>query len=272
VGVEEGRVLLLPARPREAAEVLERGVGNARSQALAALAWLRAGDEAAATRLLGRAPGHGVPHQDEGDTAQEKMGERDLVARLLDLGRDERFDLLRLPLLGGAGATTTFEDVDGDGKLDARVGNQVALLDGWSLRGERTLEASLPVPSPWIGAAYDFEAAARFALAPPARVDADPPGTTARLEADLDGDGRLDRVVACGGDDPSAPLPWWWLRAVEGGYAPVRGSLPEAGWRVSALAAADLDGDGRAELLLSGGGRLPGDTGSVWLARWRGEP
>ncbi|MFQ5845222.1 MAG: hypothetical protein ACE5JG_09575 [Planctomycetota bacterium] len=41
---------------------------------------------------------------------------------------------------------------------------------------------------------------------------------------------------------------------------------------MAALAAADLDGDGRAEVLLKGGGFLPGDTGTTWIASLRKEP
>ena len=50
------------------------------------------------------------------------------------------------------------------------------------------------------------------------------------------------------------------------GYRPMRGDLPAPGFRVAALAAADLDGDGRAEVVLKAGGFLPGDEGGVWLA------
>jgi enediyne biosynthesis protein E4 len=271
VAVEEGLALLRLGRATEAARLFESGVGNARAQALAALAWLRAGDAAAATRLLGRPPGQGMAHiQDEGDTAQKKLLDRDLIARLLDLGSEPRWTLVPVPLESGAGREAAFEDVDGDGRLDARVGARAALLAGLDVRGTR--EVAAPAFAPPAPAPYDVEVAARFALEPPARVEADPPGTTAVVEADVDGDGLGDRVVACGGDDPAAPLVWWLLRATPEGRVPVRGSLPHAGFRVGALAAADLDGDGRAEILLAGGGRLPGDVGGVWIARWVGQP
>jgi hypothetical protein len=119
---------------------------------------------------------------------------------------------------------------------------------------------------------YSFEAAAEFALDPPARVLAPPPGTTSTVTADADGDDRPDLFVACGADDPTAPLPWWVLLASEDGYRPVRGSLPEPGFRVAAMAAADLDGDGRAEALLVGGGFLAGDAAGVYVASLRAPP
>lgn len=105
-----------------------------------------------------------------------------------------------------------------------------------------------------------FDEAAAFALAPPESCDGPPPGTTAVCEADLDGDGDMDLVCACGADDPCAALPWWALLREGERYRPVRGSLPEPGWRAAAVGAKDLDGDGRAEILLRGGG---------WLARDR---
>jgi hypothetical protein len=271
VAVEEGLVLLRLGRAADAARVFEGGVGNARALALGGLAWLRAGDVAAATRLLGRAPGKGMEHiQDEGDTAEKKLLDRDLVARLLDFGADPRWTLVRLPLEGGAGREAAFEDVDGDGRLDARVGGRAALLDGLALRG--TLDVVARATLNAAPAPYDLEEAARFALTPPAALTSVPPGTTAVALGDVDGDGLLDRVVACGGDDPASPLPWWLLRATPTGFVPVRGSLPEAGFRVGSVAVADLDGDGRAEVLLAGGGRLEHDVGAVFLARWAGQP
>lgn len=265
---EEGRVLLLSGEVEAAARLLERGVGNPRTTALAALCWIRAGDLERAARLLGRPPGQGPPHAEEGDTATHKLGQRDLLARLLDLGPDARWRTTELPLVGGAGAPARLTDVDGDGALDAVVGEAAVRLRG-TVPGE--VQAAPPTAAPArtspppAPAAYDLEAAAAFALDPPATVTADPPGATAVVEADLDGDGDRDRVVACGGDDPGAPLPWWGLLREGDVYRLVRGSLPVPGFRVSALAAADLDGDGRAEVLLAGGGRLPGDTGRVVL-------
>lgn len=272
VGLGEGRVLLLQGRREEAARVFESGTGNPRSIALAALCRLKLGDTAAATRLLGRPPGQGPPHAEEGDTALKKLGERDPIARLLDLGPDPAWRIVLLPLTGGAGERCDLTDVDADGHLDARVGGRAVLLEGLVNTGVRDVPAG-PARAPGPPAPpYDLEAAARFALDPPALITSDPPGTTAAAEADADGDGDLDRFVVCGGDDPGAPLPWWLLLRVDGGWRPVRGALPVPGARAAALAAADLDGDGRAEVLLSGGGAAAGDTGPVWIAVWTGAP
>jgi hypothetical protein len=271
VAFEEGRVLLLAGRPAEAAPVLERVRANPRAAALAALCRLRAGDPDGAARLLGRRPGAGPPHLDEGDTAAKRAGDRDVLARLLDFGADERWRLVRLPLDGARG-TASFEDVDGDGRLDARVGDRAVRLAGLDVLGAADVAPRAPAARP-PHAPYAFEQAAAFALDPPAAVAAAPPGTTAWVRADADGDGRADVIVACGADDPAAALPWWLLLArEEGGFRPVRGSLPEPGFRAASLAAADLDGDGRAEVLLAGGGFLEGDVGGVWIATLRGSP
>ena len=271
VGFEEGRLLLLRGRPGAAAVVLERVRQNPRAAALAALCHLRAGDAVAATRLLGRTPGSGVPHMDEGDTASKRMLDRDLLARLLDLGPDPRWRTTRLPLAASDGSSCAFEDIDGDGHLDARVGARVVRLKGLEVLAE--LESRAPPARPRSAfEVYDFDAAARFALDPPERVVGPPPGATAVVEADVDGDGRLDLVVACGGDDPAAPLPWWVLLRDGSHYRPVRGAIPEPGYRVAAIAVADLDGDGIAEILLKGGGFLPGDAGPSFIASFQPPP
>jgi hypothetical protein len=113
---------------------------------------------------------------------------------------------------------------------------------------------------------FSPEEAVRFALAPPERCDGPPPGATFVVEADADGDGDKDLLVACGGD-PTAPLPWWLLvREADGRYRPVRGTLPHRGASIVALAAKDLDGDGRAEVLLKEGALIPGHPGGAWIA------
>jgi hypothetical protein len=264
--VEEGRILLLRGEVLEAARVFERVAPNPRAAALAALCYARAGDMPNATRLLGHRPGKPpVDVTEEGDTDARRSGEEDLVARLLDLGESDAWTLTRLPLPPADGAECALVDVDGDGTLDARVGAAVVFLPSMRVGA---CEPRAPAPLPRI-APYRFEDAARFALAPPPRVKGPPPGTTATCEADLDGDGDLDLVAACGGDDPCAPLPWWALLREGDAYRPVRGSMPEPGFRVAAVAAGDIDGDGRAEILLKGGGLLPRDSGTTWLASLR---
>jgi len=263
---EQGRVYLLKGEVERAAEILERVYRNPRAAALAALCRFRLGQPERARTLLGFKGQEGPEGiAEEGDTEQRRMGGRDLLARLLVLGRGRQWRLTRLPLEPGEALRCAFEDIDRDGRLDARVGSLGVLLQGMRVNG---VVRDLPAPAP--GAPrlrpYSFEEAARWALAPPARCDGPPPGTTATCEADADGDGDLDLFVACGGDDPAAPLPWWVLLREADGYRPVRGALPEPGFRVAALAAADLDGDGRAEVLLKGGGFLPGDEGTAWIA------
>jgi len=223
--VEEGRILLLKGEPRAAAERLTHAKQNPRAAALGALCFYRAGDPAAAKRLLALHHGRAGPQPglaEEGDTAGKKMGSRDLLASLLELESGTR----------------------------------------WSMVEVRTEDDAAPASATRL-TPYDFDVAARWALQPPELCDGVPPGTTAQCEADIDGDGDLDLVVACGGYDPAAPLPWWVLLKEEGGYKPVRGDLPRPGFCVRAVAAADLDKDGRAKIF------LVTDEGDAWLASLR---
>jgi hypothetical protein len=170
------------------------------------------------------------------------------------------------------GAACAFEDVDGDGSLDACLGSTAFLLRGTQPLGTRLVDPQRPLAAPPRPLPSSREDAFRFALSPPTLCDGPPPGASCVVETDADGDGDLDLLVACGGD-PLAPLPWWLLeRQPDGRYRPVRGDLPHRGASIVALAAADLDGDGRAEVLLKEGARIPGHPGGAWIATWRGSP
>jgi len=263
--LEEGRILLLRGDLAPAAAILARVARNPRAAALAALCYFRLGDAERARKLLGpreRAAPDNV--SEEGDTATHRMGDRDPLARLLEIGRSTRWELVRLPVEPLEGAWCALTDVNGDGTLDARLATRAVLLHGRRVGEVQEVlpPAAAPVP-PF--PPYAFADAAAFALDPPALCGGPPPGATTTCEADADGDGDLDLFVACGGD-PSAPLPWWVLLKEKDGYRPVRGSIPEPGFHAVALAAADLDGDGRAEVLLKGGSLRWGHPGTAWIA------
>jgi len=263
---EEGRIHLLRGDLRAAAATLSLARHNPRAAALGALCFHRLGDAEGARALLalhGGAPGPYIAG--EGDTHKKKMDDRDLLARLLAFGPEERWEMQPLPLGAMDGAHCELRDADGDGRLDACCGDMVVSLKGRQVVGLRPGAGATPAPRTRF-ARYRFEEAARWALRPPELCDGPPPGATATCEADADGDGDLDLFVACGADDPAAPLPWWLLLREGERFRPVRGSVPEPGFRVAALDAKDLDGDGRAEVLLKGGGFLPGDAGRTYLA------
>ncbi|MFQ5845221.1 MAG: FG-GAP-like repeat-containing protein, partial [Planctomycetota bacterium] len=209
---EEGRILLLKGEVRRAAEVLEQVGQNPRAAPLAALCRFRLGEADRARALLRRRGGAAKPGGvlEEGDTEERRMGARDPVAGLLELGEGARWRLVRLPVEERGGSSCSLEDVDGDGSLDARVGSRAVLLRGLDVKGV------LELPEPTASAAprllpYSFEEAAAWALDPPDSCAGAPPGATALWEADVDGAGDPDLVVACGGDDPTAPLPWGLL-------------------------------------------------------------
>jgi hypothetical protein len=247
--------------------VLEHVRANPRAAALAALCRYRLGQPERAARLLEPAAAPTPTGlAEEGDTAARRMGARDPLARLLGLGPSDRWRLVRLPLPSSGGTACALVDRDDDGKPDAQVGDKVVILSGVEPVEVRDAPSAADAATRLPSAPFSFEAAAAFALDPPERCDGPPPGATATCEADADGDGDLDLFVVCGGDDPATPLPWWVLLKEGDGYRPVRGSIPTPGFCASGIAAADLDGDGRAEVLLKGGGRLPGDVGEAYLA------
>lgn len=265
--LEEGRIRLLQGRLEEAAEVLEHMRANPRAAALAALCRYRLGQPERAARLLEpRAAPTRTGGAEEGGPAAHRMGARDPLAQLIMLGRSDRWRLVRLPLPASGGDRCALVDRDGDGQPDAQVGDKVVILAGLDPKEVRDAPPIANTATPLRPSSFSFAEAAAFALEPPARCDGPPPGATAVCEADADGDGDLDLFIACGGDDPATPLPWWVLLKEADGYRPVRGSIPAPGFCASGIAAADLDGDGRAEVLLKGGGRLPGDVGEAYLA------
>ncbi|HEX5138096.1 MAG TPA: FG-GAP-like repeat-containing protein, partial [Planctomycetota bacterium] len=264
---EEGRVLFLMGEVGRAAETLARVRQNPCAASLAALALFRLGREEDACALLGletKAGPEGI--LDEGDTAKRLANEKDELTKLLLLPRSADWRLAPVPAPPCEGVTCAFEDADGDGNLDARVGATIVRLRGAEPLGTAAANGEPPPPRPL---PFPREEAVRFALAPPDSCDGPPPGATCVVTADADGDGDEDLFVACGGD-PTLPLPWWLLvRQPDGRYRPVRGALPRRDASIVALAAADLDGDGQAEVLLKEGALLPGHPGGAWIASRR---
>jgi len=221
----EGRILLLMGEVRAAAERLERMKQNPHAAALAALAFYRAGEPERAKKLLAeRSKAAPKGVTEEGDTAERKMGERDPLARLLDPWKSDDW--------------------------------QVEPAEGQSLP-----RATFAAPS--AKRAFSFRLAARWALADAAEHSGPVPGETIALEADVDGDGKMDRIVACGTHDVTAAMPWWILLRTGDGYRRVRGPLPRPGFGVAGLAVAKVDG--RAEVILT----LDDEAGTRYVARYR---
>jgi len=220
-----GRLLMLQGKIREAAVELHKARRNPRAAALAALCHFRLGEPERARALI--APRKSATPEgvsEEGDVASKSIEREDPLALLL-----------RLPS-----------------------------AEGWT---SVTRDANEPFPASNLrqpGAQQaTFDGAMRWALDPPATCMELPPRAVFVVEADVDGDGRPDRIVRCR-FDRSEYLPWWVLLRRGDVYVPIRGIDPTPGFELADLAAVDLDGDGRFEVLLRGRDQR------VWSASYSG--
>ena len=126
-------------------------------------------------------------------------------------------------------------DLDGDGRLDLLVANgrrgTAAILAGDG-RGGFGIARTIPLLGP--------AEPGRFSLA----------------LGDLDGDGRLDLVVARAADADPGEGSLWTLRGDgKGGFGERLGEVQRALTRPGLEALADVDGDGDLDVVLSHGGR-----------------
>jgi hypothetical protein len=187
--------------------------------------------------------------------------------RVLANAGDGTFSALSgaLPSVSGenwAGRTVVAADLDGDGDLDLvlsretaasddRAATRVLLNDGNGQFADVTVAALGPVNGT---STERFEA-------------------RALAVADVDGDGGVDIVL---GRDPSSgagPFTRVLLADGEGGWRVLDASVPgldNDAWGASALLAGDLDGDGDADLVLTGAGRAGADGRRTRI--WRNDP
>jgi hypothetical protein len=140
----------------------------------------------------------------------------------------------------GGWSTPTFVDIDADGDLDFFVGDAAGTLTFVENTGTRTLPAWAPPVHPYAGLHLGSYSAPTF-------LDVDDDGDLDLLVGQ--GDGSLAYVRNDGsatlttGDTPTTPA--WTLIVTQ--YPAIRAA------EHAAPAAADLDGDGRKDLLLGGG-------------------
>ena len=129
-------------------------------------------------------------------------------------------------------------DFDGDGDLDLFVG----VGDGGP------------------GAVYENDGGGRFTSGGLDAIPLDGDAVTAVAAGDLDGDGRPDLVVANATAD-AAPLRVYRNKTAKGSIRFVsapEGAVPERDWIVSAIALADVDGDGALDLVVATPGAADG--------------
>jgi len=165
-------------------------------------------------------------------TLSPVMYGRGQIAVLINQGGGKLADQVAYPAGNGTNALAV-GDLDGDGHLDVAVAND---LDGtigvFHNAGDGTFGAQVP---------YDIGPTSSFVN--------EPGGMAGVVAADFDGDGRLDLATArtFEGDSTIEVL----LNAGDGTF---RAAVPSAGSPDSpeAIAAADFDGDGRADLAITG--------------------
>jgi hypothetical protein len=151
------------------------------------------------------------------------------------LGEPKRAQPLLVKKERAAPKGVTEEGDTADRRMDAR--DELARLLTLEPAAEWTLKASeLKFPAEPVAASRaTFQAARRFAMDPPERVESVPDISLVRCIADVDGDGDRDIVVASAGH-ALLPLPWWVFLKDGEGYIPVRGGVPHPGYRAARVA------------------------------------
>jgi hypothetical protein len=220
---------------------------------------------------------------DEGPLLLRESGARALAVRdapggaevALLVSRADRAQVLRLardpadePRVSEAGLEPRdlFWLRDGEGDVLAAVDRRGGALHLFGPGDGEVRRLAISAP-PLAACAFELDGDARAELAvataaelmlfddlerPLAPVPIAVPGhePEALAPADVDGDGRLDAVLLYGGEQDTAPGRVAVLLSEGGGHFR-RAALAETGLAPAALAAGDVDGDGRAELFVA---------------------
>lgn len=172
---------------------------------------------------------------------------------------------------GAAGAPCRFLENDGRGNFtDAPKGKKgprfpastpdTRVVLAADFDGDGALDLFLGLGSEGPGLVYRNDGTGTFTDTGPLTLIADADPATAAAAGDIDGDGRVDLVIA---NDAADEVPLRVHLNREKGssisFTPAKSTLiPPRDWAVSALALVDTDGDGALDLLLSTPGAADG--------------
>lgn len=161
-----------------------------------------------------------------------------------------------------------FEDFDREKLLPWRLSRRGPCVSAADINGDKLGDLYIGGGAGQAGAVYIQQPGGRFAEMPQPAMEKDKAcEDTGSVFFDADGDGDSDLYVASGGsaapDGSAVYQDRLYLNDGRGGFSAAAGAIPAEGHPGTCVVAADLDGDGRPELIIGGGcepGKYPRAT------------
>lgn len=161
-----------------------------------------------------------------------------------------------------------FEDFDREKLLPWRLSRRGPCVATADLNGDQLSDVYIGGGAGQAGAVYMQQSGGRFVEMPQPAIEKDEAcEDTGAVFFDADGDGDSDLYVVSGGstvpDGAAVYQDRLYLNDGRGGFSAAAGAIPAEGHPGTCVVAADLDGDGRPELIIGGGcepGKYPRAT------------